>query len=250
MVAEDAPEAATAPGAARGAPAPRPATRRGRAPARDGGRGEARRGAILEAASALFADRPYDLLSIDEIAAEAGVAKGLIYYYFGSKRGLFLAVIENAAESLNALAEEFDGLSPTDRLIRTLDGFLGWAESHRSAFQTVTSGGVGVDTEVVGLYHRARRRLLAAMSYGLIGDVTPRPALRVALEGWLSFVEGAAVSWLGAHDLTREEVRDLSVRVLGGVLQAVGATDPDADRPAAPRDPPGPPAPPEPAGAG
>ncbi|MQY08173.1 TetR/AcrR family transcriptional regulator [Actinomadura macrotermitis] len=194
-------------------------------------RGEARRAAILQAAARLFADRPYDALSIDEIAAAAGVAKGLIYYYFDSKRGLFLAVIAQAAETLNALAEGFDDLSPTERLIRTLDGFLWWAETHHSAFQTVTSGGVGVDAEVVAFYHRSRRRLLTAMAQGLVGADTPRPVLRVALDGWLSFVEGAARSWLEEHDLPRDDVRDLAVRALGGVLQAVGATDPDADRP-------------------
>jgi AcrR family transcriptional regulator len=198
------------------------------------GRGEARRTAILEVAARLFADRPYDVLSIDEITREAGVAKGLIYYYFGSKRGLFMAVIEQAASALNALAEKgerSDDLSPTERLIRTLDAYLWWADTHRSAFQTVTSGGLGVDAEAIAFYRRVRRRLLGAMSYGLVGSRTPRPTLRVALDGWLSFVEGATVSWLEARDLTREEVRDLAVRVLGGALQAVGAGDPDSDLP-------------------
>jgi AcrR family transcriptional regulator len=200
------------------------------------GEGEARDGterrrAILDAASRLFADRPYDALPIDDIAAEAGVAKGLIYYYFGSKRGLFLAVIGTAARSLNALAEEFGGHSPADRLIRTLDGFLWWADTHRSAFQTITSGGVGVDAEVLDLHRASRKRLLAAMSTGLIGAPEPRPALRVALEGWLSFVEGATASGLEGGDLSRDDVRDLAVRVLGGVLKAAGHTDPDWGRP-------------------
>ncbi|MBO2453917.1 TetR/AcrR family transcriptional regulator [Actinomadura barringtoniae] len=199
------------------------------------GRGEARRTAILEVAARLFADRPYDVLSIDEITREAGVAKGLIYYYFGSKRGLFMAVIDQAASALNDLAEKGErsaDLSPTERLIRTLDAYLWWAETHSSAFQTVTSGGLGVDAEAVDRYRRVRRRLLGAMSYGLVGSRDPRPTLRVALDGWLSFVEGATVSWLETRDLTREEVRDLAVRVLGGTLQAVGAADPDSDRPA------------------
>ncbi|WP_019631281.1 TetR/AcrR family transcriptional regulator [Actinomadura atramentaria] len=197
-----------------------------------GGRGEARRSAILEAAASLFADRPYDVLSIDEIADAAGVAKGLIYYYFGSKRGLFLAVIENAASALDELAGEYDDLSPTERLMRTLDGYLWWADAHRSAFQTILSGGIGVDDEVSAFYRRVRARLAAALSQGLIGSTEPRPALRVAIDGWMSFVEGATVAWLERGDIERDAVRDLSVRVLGGVLQAVGATDPDCDKPA------------------
>ncbi|MEV4675451.1 MULTISPECIES: TetR/AcrR family transcriptional regulator [Actinomadura] len=182
-----------------------------------------RRAAIMRTAARLFADRPYDVLSMDEIAAAAGVAKGLIYYYFGSKRGLFLAVIEDAAGHLGELAAEFGDLSPVERLTRSLDGFLCWAESHRAAFQTITSGGVGVDAEVAALHHRVRGDLLAALSHGLTGRAIPSPALRIALEGWLSFVEGAATSWLAEQDMERDDVRDLAVRVLGGVLKAVEA---------------------------
>jgi AcrR family transcriptional regulator len=180
-----------------------------------------RRASIMQTASRLFADRSYDALSMDEIAAAADVAKGLIYYYFGSKRGLFLAVIEDAAGHLNALAEEFGDLSPLERLTRSLDAFLCWADTHRAAFQTITSGGVGVDAEVAALHHRVRGGLLAALSHGLTGRTTPSPALRIALEGWLSFVEGATTSWLAERDMPRAAVRDLAIRVLGGVLKAL-----------------------------
>lgn len=180
-----------------------------------------RRASIMQTASRLFADRSYDALSMDEIAAAADVAKGLIYYYFGSKRGLFLAVIEDAAGHLNALAEEFGDLSPLERLTRSLDAFLCWADTHRAAFQTITSGGVGVDAEVTALHHRVRGGLLAALSHGLTGRPTPSPTLRIALEGWLSFVEGATTSWLAERDMPRAAVRDLAIRVLGGVLKAL-----------------------------
>ncbi|MEU5990525.1 TetR/AcrR family transcriptional regulator [Spirillospora sp. NPDC047418] len=180
-----------------------------------------RRDSIMKTASRLFADRSYDALSMDEIAAAADVAKGLIYYYFGSKRGLFLAVIEDAAGHLNALAEEFGDLSPLERLTRSLDAFLCWADTHRAAFQTITSGGVGVDAEVAALHHRVRGGLLAALTHGLTGGTAPSPALRIALEGWLSFVEGATTSWLAQRDLPRDAVRDLAIRVLGGVLKAL-----------------------------
>ena len=183
-----------------------------------------RRAAIMRTAARLFADRPYDVLSMDEIAAAADVAKGLIYYYFDSKRGLFLAVIEDAAGHLAALAEEFGDLSPVERLTRTLDGFLCWADTHRAAFHTITSGGIGVDAEVTALHRRVRSGLLAALSQGVTGRPTPSPALRIALEGWLSFVEGATTSWLAESDMPRHDVRDLAVRVLAGTLKAANPT--------------------------
>ncbi|HEX2315141.1 MAG TPA: TetR/AcrR family transcriptional regulator [Thermomonospora sp.] len=178
--------------------------------------------ALVAAACRLFGDRAYDLVSCDDIAAEAGLSKGLIYYYFGSKRGLFLAVIREAVEGMNALAAEHDGGTPAERLIRTLDGYLWWADTHRSAFHTITSGGIGVDTEVAEVSRAARRRLLATMSRTLVGAAVPPPALRVALEGWLSFVEGVTASWLAERDLDRTQVRDLAVNVLVSALAAAG----------------------------
>jgi len=55
-------------------------------------------GEILEAATAEFAEFGLGGARVDRIAERAGVNKRLIYYYFGSKEDLFLAVLERAYE--------------------------------------------------------------------------------------------------------------------------------------------------------
>lgn len=57
---------------------------------------------ILHAAQRLFAARGYDGASAEAIAAEAGVAKGLIFHHFGSKAGLYLAAVGDAATRISA----------------------------------------------------------------------------------------------------------------------------------------------------
>ena len=53
---------------------------------------EQRREQILDAANALFAERGYDEVSVEDIASSAGVARGLVHHYFGGrKRGLHRA---------------------------------------------------------------------------------------------------------------------------------------------------------------
>ena len=59
-----------------------------------------RRAQLLELGLRLFGDRSYDDVSIDDIAREAGVSKGLLYHYFGSKRVFYAACVEHAAASL------------------------------------------------------------------------------------------------------------------------------------------------------
>jgi len=49
---------------------------------------------ILEVATAEFANKGLSGARIDEIAAATRTSKRMIYYYFGSKDGLYLAVLE------------------------------------------------------------------------------------------------------------------------------------------------------------
>ncbi len=59
--------------------------------------------AILDAASRLFFERGLQRTTIDEIAEAAGVSVGSVYVHFGSKEGLYLALVEHAVE----LSEEY-----------------------------------------------------------------------------------------------------------------------------------------------
>ena len=68
--------------------------------ARQAERREATQGAILAAALRLFGESGFASVSVDEIAAAAGVAKGAVYHHFPSKEALFEAVFERAAAQL------------------------------------------------------------------------------------------------------------------------------------------------------
>ncbi|MDE2140118.1 MAG: helix-turn-helix transcriptional regulator, partial [Gammaproteobacteria bacterium] len=54
-----------------------------------------RRSTILQTALTAFADTAYDELTMDRIAADAGLAKGTLYLYFRSKEEVFLALCEH-----------------------------------------------------------------------------------------------------------------------------------------------------------
>jgi AcrR family transcriptional regulator len=63
-------------------------------------RSEFTRGAILEAARQLFADRGFGGATVDDIARAAGVAKGAVYHHFTTKEDLFEAVFEQVSAQL------------------------------------------------------------------------------------------------------------------------------------------------------
>lgn len=61
---------------------------------------ESTKAAVLGAAEALFARRGYDAVSLQEIGEEAGVSRGTPSYFFGSKKGLYQAVVERMADDV------------------------------------------------------------------------------------------------------------------------------------------------------
>ena len=53
-----------------------------------------RRELILDAANALFAERAYDEVSVEDIASSAGVTRGLVHHYFGGRKQVYIALLE------------------------------------------------------------------------------------------------------------------------------------------------------------
>lgn len=62
---------------------------------------------ILARATAEFSVKGYDGATVDAIAARCRLSKNMIYYYFGSKEGLFVAVLERMYERLRARQRDF-----------------------------------------------------------------------------------------------------------------------------------------------
>lgn len=59
-----------------------------------------RRGEILDAAEALYADAGWDAVTMDQLARRARLSRGLIYVYFRDKTDLHFAIVERALERL------------------------------------------------------------------------------------------------------------------------------------------------------
>jgi AcrR family transcriptional regulator len=86
---------------------------------------EAREEAILDATNRLLSGRGYELMSMDDIAAEVGIAKGSLYKHFASKDALAVAVmlrlLMRTSEALDALPES---LPAADQLRALLEWVL------------------------------------------------------------------------------------------------------------------------------
>jgi AcrR family transcriptional regulator len=121
---EASPASATARAAgARCMPAQRPSQAVGKTAGGRKRQAQARRQAILEAALAAFAARGYEAARLDDVAAQAGVAKGTLYLYFKDKQALFEELVRGAVtpimDRVSAAA-----LAPNMRAAQILELFL------------------------------------------------------------------------------------------------------------------------------
>jgi AcrR family transcriptional regulator len=211
-------------------PAPRAAAAR---PARTRLDTDERRAQLLELAQSAFATRSYDEVSIDDLARAAGVSKGLLYHYFPTKRDLYIAGLREAARLLmeRTMIPPSAHPSPIERIRAGLDAYLDYASEHARAYTALLRGGIGSDPEVALVIEETRKTYADRLIEGAEGAPLPvpvekTPLLRLALRGWVGFVEQTSLDWVsGARDVSQRELRDLLVDVLLSTLKlATGAT--------------------------
>jgi AcrR family transcriptional regulator len=89
-------------------------------------RGKATRGALIDAARELFAERGYAAVGTEQIVARGGVTRGALYHHFRDKKDLFRAVHEQLEEGLVAsVGERIAGIDdPWELLVTGLRAFL------------------------------------------------------------------------------------------------------------------------------
>jgi AcrR family transcriptional regulator len=203
------------------------------APTRVRMRTDERREHLVRVGVGLLRDRPYDQLSIDDIAVAAGISKGLLYHYFPSKRDFLLEVVRATAAGIREATTPDPTLSPLEQLQSSIDGFIDFAQEHARGYAALFSPGAGGDAEIAALMDESRELYLAGLfealehAYGLKpGQGSGSPALRTAMQGYLSFVEGAVLRWLERRELARDDLRRLLVSAYAGSVRAALELDP------------------------
>ena len=217
------------------ASSPSPTTPDARAPAR-GARLEPdeRRRQLLDAAQSLFSERHYGAVSVEEIASEAGVARGLINHYFGTKRDLYVEVVREMVRVPPLPVPEYvAGTSVRERVSQAIDGWLSMTSRNRGTWlDSIRSQGLG-DPEIAAVFEEAREdaaiRMIAILGLGPIEEVAPERLAMMRAYGGLA--EAATVQWLDHGRLTREQVHELLVesatRMAAGLFDVVVAADGD-----------------------
>jgi AcrR family transcriptional regulator len=181
-----------------------------------------RRALILRAARDLFSQRPYAEVSVADIAQAAGVSPPLIVFHYGSKRALYLALLEAAANTIRAGLSELPGPPSLDRLRAGVRFYAGYARDHRTGFLSLLRGGQDV-AEAAALVEAFRDELAARIyadltAAGQTAGAAPAPGngargeqatdalTLLAVRGYLGYVDAMIVNWLALPNDQRNRV--------------------------------------------
>jgi len=121
----------------------------------------ARQSVIVEAAQRVFAVKPFNRVSIRDIAKEAGISHASIYRYFPDQRSLFVEAFLHGAEEITVILDEIVKTGGRNLIEKVADAYLGYLIDNDQYFRMMTHFMLdgSLSAEMVERLNAAERRL-------------------------------------------------------------------------------------------
>jgi AcrR family transcriptional regulator len=188
---------------------------------------ESRREQLLDLGTRLLATRTLDEISIELLADEAGISRGLLYHYFHSLQEFHVAVVKRAVEDLFAITAPRDLADPLEQLSVSLGAYVDYVSENYTGYVSLVRAASGGNEELRAIYQAARNALTdrifdiaGAEELAALG-VVDNPATRLLADGWAAMVENVVIAWVeDPHGLSRQELLQRLAGALPSVLVA------------------------------
>jgi AcrR family transcriptional regulator len=179
-----------------------------------------RRGQLLDLGVRLLATRSLDELSIDLLAEEAGISRGLLYHYFGNKHAFHEAVVRRAADDLIAQTAPPASGEPLERLLASVTAYVDYVVANHQGYVSLIKGAAGGNETLRRIYEDARsalsERIFTEDAQGELIEETPRT--RLIVRGWSAMTEELVLAWIDdPAGVTRDEL----IEIIAGALPAL-----------------------------
>jgi AcrR family transcriptional regulator len=182
---------------------------------------EARRAQLIKLGVEMLATRTLDELSVEDIAQEAGISRGLLFHYFSSKQEFHLEVARAAARELLRRTEPDPALAPVEALRASLAAFVDYVEENPDNYTSLVRGAASGDAGMRAIFDDTRAAL-AGRVVTIVGDLglSMGPRAELAVQGWVAFAEACVIGWLGTHAFGRDQLLDLLTKALPALVMA------------------------------
>jgi AcrR family transcriptional regulator len=177
-----------------------------------------RREHLLDTGAALFADKPYEDVLMEDIAARAGVSRALLYHYYPNKRDLYVAIFKRASNRFLARVSPDPQLPLAEQLAAGLEAHIQSFVDHPFEAVTINRGALSDDPAVQAIIAEELNVVGQRLINQLVAEGCARDAAEIAVEGWLAFVRAACVKWIQLQNISRADLTEMCLRVLDCAL--------------------------------
>ncbi|WP_195031584.1 TetR/AcrR family transcriptional regulator [Nocardia abscessus] len=150
---------------------------------------------LVDAAVELFAERSYDEVAVADICRAADAAHGLVFHYFGTKRGLYLEAIRDTSNRILQTHVLRPDISPVEQIRSAFTAQFSFLAAHRGLALRLVLGGRGADPEAWEVLEAGRWQTIEAW-ISLLGLDPQNQALRMMIRSIVGAIDEAAVYWL------------------------------------------------------
>ena len=168
-----------------------------------------RRAQLLDLGVRLLSTRSLDELSIDLLAEEAGISRGLLYHYFGNKHAFHEAVVRRAADDLIAQTAPPTEGEPLERLLVSVTAYVDYVVGNHAGYLSLVKGAAAGNDTLREIYEQARAALTDRIfREDAPGEILPdTAATRLIVRGWAAMTEELVLTWVAEPDgVTRDEL--------------------------------------------
>src|SRR4051794_14229387 len=163
-----------------------------------------RRRQLLDVALEAFAANGFHRTSMEDIADAAGVTKPVLYQHFGSKRELYLELLDDVGANLmeNISKAVASAPGPRQQVEAGFVAYFGFVADHRSAFNLLFGGGARRDEEFADAVRKVETTIADAITPLIEADVTEDHRSMLA-HGLVGLAEGTGRKWVASgldHD--------------------------------------------------
>lgn len=140
-----------------------------------------------------FVERPVQELSLDDVAAEAGVSRGLLFHYFPNKTAYHRAVVEAAGRRVLRNLRPDEGATGTVAIAQVVRRFIEQVDRRREFYLALVFGqlpGSGPDDSGQGAAVATLRSAFTDLVMECGGFAS---AQRPVVHGWVAYVEDRAL---------------------------------------------------------
>jgi AcrR family transcriptional regulator len=194
-------------------------------------RAVATRRRIVEAAVHEFAARPYNDVAAGDIAERAGVAHGLVFHHFGSKRGVYLEAVREISARLFDVVPRDPSAPPGEQLRDVLRQHFARVAEHEDLLLGYVRGSVAMsgDPEAWDVLEGYRQRVVDWVC-DAVGVDRDNAAMRIMLRTAGDALDQLSVRWVQqGRRFGIERLVEAMVHVVTGSLAGARALDPGLD---------------------